>query len=127
MLKTQIIGTGSYAPDQVVTNQDLEKRVETSDKWIIERTGIKERRIAAPDQASSDLATKAAIQALEMAKTRAEDLDMIIIEKFNFPTFAGNADHNHECITHLLQTIPDVQFFELIKKIKRLAQRIFCL
>ncbi|HLL55420.1 MAG TPA: beta-ketoacyl-ACP synthase III [Myxococcaceae bacterium] len=79
MLRTQIIGTGSYVPEKVITNQDLEKLVDTNDEWIVERTGIRERRMAAPEQASSDLAVNAARQALEMAKVRPEDLDLIII------------------------------------------------
>jgi 3-oxoacyl-[acyl-carrier-protein] synthase III len=77
--RTQIIGTGSYAPEKVITNKDLEKLVDTTDEWITERTGIKERRQAAEGEVSSDMATKAAIRALEMANTRAEDLDLIIV------------------------------------------------
>ena len=51
-----ILGTGSYLPERILTNHDVEKLVETSDEWIMQRTGIKERRVAAPEQASSDLA-----------------------------------------------------------------------
>lgn len=79
MPRTAIIGTGAYAPEKVITNKDLEKLVETSDEWITERTGIKERRMAAEGENTSDMAVKAAIRALEMANTRAEDLDMIIV------------------------------------------------
>jgi 3-oxoacyl-[acyl-carrier-protein] synthase III len=79
MLFTQILGTGSYAPEKVLTNKDLEKLVDTTDEWIIERTGIKERRIAAEEETTSDMALKASIRALEMANTRAEDLDMIVV------------------------------------------------
>jgi 3-oxoacyl-[acyl-carrier-protein] synthase III len=79
MTRAQIIGTGSYAPAKVMTNADLAKLVETSDEWIVERTGIKERRVAAEDEVTSDMAVKAAIRALEMANTRAEDLDMIVV------------------------------------------------
>ncbi len=79
MPKTQIIGTGAYAPEKVITNQDLEKLVETTDQWIRERTGIQERRQAAEGEQTSDMAVKAAVRALEMAKTRAEELDMIIV------------------------------------------------
>lgn len=79
MPRTQIIGTGSYAPEKVITNKDLEKMVETSDEWIVERTGIRERRQAAPGELTSDMAVKAAIRALEMANTRAADLDMIVL------------------------------------------------
>jgi 3-oxoacyl-[acyl-carrier-protein] synthase III len=79
VVRSHIIGTGSYAPEKVITNQDLEKLVETSDAWITERTGIKERRMAADGEVTSDMATKAAIRALEMANTRADELDMIVV------------------------------------------------
>jgi 3-oxoacyl-[acyl-carrier-protein] synthase-3 len=75
----QIIGTGSYAPEQVITNKDLEKFVDTSDEWITERTGIKERRKAAPGEATSDMAVAAARKALEMAGTRPEQVDLIVV------------------------------------------------
>ena len=76
---TQILGTGSYAPARVLTNQDLEQLVDTSDAWIRERTGIQERRQAAPDEATSDLAVQASRQALEMAGVAPEELDLIIV------------------------------------------------
>ncbi len=79
MIRAQIIGTGGYAPDKVVTNADLAKLVETSDEWIVDRTGIRERRMAADDEVTSDMAVKAAIRALEMADTRVEDIDMIVV------------------------------------------------
>ena len=72
-------GTGMYVPDRVLTNRDLEHMVETSDEWIRERTGIRERRIAAPDQASSDLAVIAAQRALESAGITAKDVDQIVL------------------------------------------------
>ncbi|RAL26145.1 beta-ketoacyl-ACP synthase III [Thermoflavimicrobium daqui] len=74
-----ILGTGAYLPEKVLTNADLEKLVDTSDEWIVSRTGIKERRIAAPDEASSDLAVKAAEQALRRAGIGAEEIDLIIV------------------------------------------------
>ena len=74
-----IIGIGCYLPEKKLTNQDLEKMVDTSDAWITERTGIKTRHIAAPDQATSDLAYEASLQALADAKTKPEELDMIIV------------------------------------------------
>ena len=74
-----IVGTGMYVPEGVITNFDLEKMVDTSDEWIRERTGIVERRIAAPGEASSDLATAAARRALEMAGVEPTDLDHIIL------------------------------------------------
>jgi 3-oxoacyl-[acyl-carrier-protein] synthase-3 len=76
---SRIIGTGHYVPDRVLTNFDLEKMVETSDEWITTRTGIRARRIAAPDQACSDLALVAAERALEMAGVKAEDLDGVLV------------------------------------------------
>jgi 3-oxoacyl-[acyl-carrier-protein] synthase III len=72
-------GTGMYVPDRVLTNRDLEHMVETSDEWILERTGIRERRIAAPDQASSDLAVIAARRALESAGITPKDVDQIVL------------------------------------------------
>src|SRR5574340_916176 len=77
-MRSFITGTGSYAPEKVLTNKDLEKLVETNDQWIVERTGIRERRVAAPDEASSDLALKASLRALELAKTDPKDLDLIV-------------------------------------------------
>lgn len=73
-----IIGTGSFLPDNVVTNFDLEKMVDTSDQWIRERTGIEERRIAPEGMNTSYMATEAAKKALQMAKLDVEDIDMII-------------------------------------------------
>jgi 3-oxoacyl-[acyl-carrier-protein] synthase III len=75
----QILGTGSYAPSRILTNHDLEKIINTSDTWITERTGIKERRIAADGEVTSDMAAAAARKALEMAETDPADLDMIIV------------------------------------------------
>jgi 3-oxoacyl-[acyl-carrier-protein] synthase-3 len=77
--RTQIIGTGSYAPEKVLTNADLEKIVDTTDAWITERTGIRKRRVAAPDEATSDLAVHAARRALEMAGVRPEELGLIVV------------------------------------------------
>lgn len=74
-----VTGVGSYVPAKVLTNHDLEKMVETSDEWITSRTGIKERRIAAAGEFTSDLATKAAQRAIKMAGITAEQIDLIII------------------------------------------------
>ena len=74
-----ITGVGFYAPEQVLTNTDLEAMVDTSDEWITTRTGIKERHIASAEQAASDLALPAARQALEQAGTAAEDLDLVVV------------------------------------------------
>jgi 3-oxoacyl-[acyl-carrier-protein] synthase-3 len=79
LLRSRIISTGSYLPQKVLTNYDLEKMVDTSDEWIIERTGIKERRIADDSQAASDLAYEASKIALERAGLKADDIDLIIV------------------------------------------------
>jgi 3-oxoacyl-[acyl-carrier-protein] synthase III len=79
MKKAGIIGVGKYLPHKVLTNADLEKMVDTTDEWITTRTGIKERHIAAKDEAASDLATRAAHEALKNAGVKAADLDLIII------------------------------------------------
>src|SRR6478735_11691726 len=74
-----IIGTGSYVPERVLANAELEKLVETSDAWITSRTGIKERRIAAEGEATSDLAAKAALAAMQDAGITAEEIDLILV------------------------------------------------
>jgi 3-oxoacyl-[acyl-carrier-protein] synthase-3 len=74
-----ITGVGSYVPERILTNADLEKMVETTDEWITTRTGIKERRIAAANEFTSDLATKAALRAMEMAGVTADQIDLIIV------------------------------------------------
>ncbi len=74
-----IIGTGSYLPERVLTNADLEKMVETNDEWIVSRTGIKERRIAADDESTSDLAAKAALSAMQNAGITADEIDLILV------------------------------------------------
>jgi len=76
--KSRIAGTGSYLPERVMTNADMEKIVDTSDEWIRTRTGISERRIARDDEAASDMAAKAAGAAMESAGVTAEDVDVII-------------------------------------------------
>jgi len=76
---SRIAGTGSYLPEKVLTNADLEKMVETSDEWIVSRTGITERHIAAEGQTTSDLGYQAALRALEAAGIEASQLDMIVV------------------------------------------------
>jgi len=78
MYQTRIAGTGSYLPERVLTNFDLEKLVDTSDQWIRERTGIERRHMAAPGQTTSDLAYEASQRALKAANMSADDIDMII-------------------------------------------------
>lgn len=75
----KIIGTGSYVPDKIITNKDLEKIVDTTDEWITQRTGIKERRMADKDTATSDMAAIAAKRALEHAGINASEIDLIIV------------------------------------------------
>ena len=79
MIHARITGTGSFAPKKVLTNHDLEKMVDTSDEWIFDRTGIRERRICEKGQTTSDLAYEASIRALKMAGISAQDLDLIIV------------------------------------------------
>jgi 3-oxoacyl-[acyl-carrier-protein] synthase III len=79
MIHARITGTGSYVPKKVLTNHDLEKMVDTSDAWILERTGIRERRIVDKGQCTSDLAYEAGRKALKEAGLGAEDLDLIIV------------------------------------------------
>ena len=77
--KIKITGTGFYVPDKVLTNFDLEKMVDTSDEWIVSRTGIRERRIGSADQMTSDLAVQAAHKALKNAGLKVKDIDLIIV------------------------------------------------
>ncbi len=79
MKRIGIVGTGSYLPEKVLTNYDLEKFLDTSDEWIYTRTGIRQRRVAAPDQAASDLAKVASERALEAAGMAPEELELIIM------------------------------------------------
>src|ERR1043166_6814133 len=74
-----IIGTGSYVPEKILTNADLSRIVDTSDDWITTRTGIKERRIAAKDENTSDMATKATLKAMEQANISAKEIDLILV------------------------------------------------
>src|SRR5436305_6474579 len=74
-----IIGTGSYVPEKVLTNADLSRMVDTSDDWITTRTSIKERRIAAKDENTSDMATKAALKAMEQAKISPKEIDLMVV------------------------------------------------
>jgi 3-oxoacyl-[acyl-carrier-protein] synthase-3 len=78
-LRSVIIGTGGYLPQQKMTNDDLSKTLDTSHEWILERTGISARHIAAPGEYTSDLATKASQRALEAAHMEPHDIDMIIL------------------------------------------------
>ncbi|MDF1817663.1 MAG: ketoacyl-ACP synthase III [Immundisolibacteraceae bacterium] len=79
MTHSRIASTGSYLPERVMTNTELEQLVDTSDEWIVTRTGIRERRIAAPDETSLDLAEKAALAALDRGGFSVSDIDLIVV------------------------------------------------
>lgn len=79
MSYTRIIGTGSYLPERIVTNEELARRVDTSDEWIHSRTGIRQRHVAADSELTSDLALRASTRALEAAALRPDDIDLIVL------------------------------------------------
>ena len=79
MRSSTIAGIGHYLPERIMTNAEMERLIDTTDEWIVTRTGIRERRIAAPEQASSDLAIEAAREAMADAGVTAQDLDLIIV------------------------------------------------
>jgi 3-oxoacyl-[acyl-carrier-protein] synthase-3 len=92
MIYARIAGTGSYLPEKIVTNKDLEASIETSDEWIAERTGIRQRHIAAEGEYSSDLGLAAARKAIEMAAIHASEIDLIIVATTTpTKTFPSNA------------------------------------
>ncbi len=101
-MRGRVIGTGSSVPDKILTNFDLEKMVDTTNEWIISRTGITERRIAEPGEFTSTFATKAALKALEMADVAPEQLDMIVVATvtpdFPFPSTACILQHNLKAV-----------------------------
>lgn len=74
-----ILGTGAYAPERILTNEDMSRIVDTNDEWIVTRSGIRERHVAAPDEATSDLAVKAGLAAIADAKLTPADIDLLII------------------------------------------------
>ena len=79
MLRTVVLGCGAYLPEKVLTNKDLAEFVDTSDEWVVERTGISQRHIAADGELTSDLALAASHAALERAQVDAQDIDLIIL------------------------------------------------
>ena len=97
-MSIRIAGTGSYVPDRVMTNADLEKMVETSDEWIRTRTGIQERRIAAPEQATSDLAYEAGKRALEMAGITGDQLSVIIVATITHRLHPAETLRRFQCV-----------------------------
>ena len=96
-LMARIIGTGCYLPKKVLTNQDFEKMVETSDEWISSRTGIKERRIAAQDESTSDMGYQAALAALHDAEVLPEEIDLVLVATITpdqaFPSTSCKIQH----------------------------------
>lgn len=96
-VRSRIIGCGSYLPSNVVTNDELAKRVDTSDEWIVARTGIRQRHVAAEGETTSDLAVAAATRAMEHAGVTAADIDMIIVATATpdntFPATATKVQH----------------------------------
>jgi 3-oxoacyl-[acyl-carrier-protein] synthase-3 len=101
MTRAQIIGVGAYIPKRVVTNADLGKTLETTDEWIVQRSGIRERRIAEDDEAPSDLAVRAAQQALDRANLVPEDIDFIVVgttmSDMFFPSVGNLVQHRLGC------------------------------
>src|SRR5437879_11151404 len=101
MTRARIIGVGSYAPKRILTNGGLEKMVETTDAWIVQRSGVRERRIADESEATSDLALKAAQQALERANLVPEDIEFIAVGTTTpdmlFPSVGNIVQHRLGC------------------------------
>lgn len=101
MTRAKIVGLGAYAPKRILTNADLEKMVDTTDEWIVQRSGIRERRIADESEATSDLALKAAQQALDRANLTPEDIDFIAVGTTTpdmfFPTVGNLVQHRLGC------------------------------
>lgn len=109
MKYSKIIGTGAYVPEQVVTNAALAKTVNTSDEWIVERTGIHRRHIAAADETTSSLAFEASKRALAAAQLRAEDLDCIIVAT----TTPEKVLPSTSCLLQSYLNVPGIPAFDL--------------
>lgn len=109
MIRSRIIGTGSYLPERVMTNAELERMVDTSDEWIQSRTGIRERRIAAEKETTSDMGTHAAKRAIEHAGISANEIDLIVLATATpdmaFPSSA--------CIVQHRLGLPGVAAFDI--------------
>lgn len=106
---TRILGTGSYLPEQIRTNADLERMVDTSNEWILERTGISERRIATPDETAASMGAIAARRALEAANTDPSEIDLVICAT----TSSQNAFPSTACEISGLVGISDCPAFDL--------------
>lgn len=114
---SRILATGSYAPEQVRTNADLEKMVDTSDEWITTRSGIKERRIAATDETVATMGANAARKALEMAEIDPQAIDLIVV---------GTTTNSHSypsaaCQIQGLLGIQDAISFDVMHDLYRLC------
>ncbi|MCC4264735.1 beta-ketoacyl-ACP synthase III [Oceanimonas baumannii] len=108
-MNSKILGTGSYLPQGVRTNADLERMVETSDQWIVERTGIRERRIAGAEETVATMSYGAALRALDAAGIEAGQLDMIVLAT----TSADNAFPAAACEVQALLNVPGIPAFDL--------------
>ncbi|WP_019933737.1 beta-ketoacyl-ACP synthase III [Oceanimonas smirnovii] len=108
-MNSKILGTGSYLPQGVRTNADLERMVETSDQWIVERTGIRERRIAGAEETVATMSYGAALRALDAAGIEAQQLDMIVLAT----TSADNAFPAAACEVQALLNVPGIPAFDL--------------
>src|SRR5258705_11877210 len=101
MTQAMITGAGAFPPKGILTNADLEKMVDTNDEWIVQRTGIRERRIVDENEATSDLAVRAAQQALERANLLPEDIEFIAVGTTSpdmiFPTTGNIVQHRLGC------------------------------
>src|SRR2546428_13881350 len=101
MTRARITGVGAYLPKRILTNADLAKMVETNDEWIVQRSGIRERRIVDESEATSDLAVRAAHQALERANLVPEDIDFIVVGTTTpdmfFPSTGNIVQHRLGC------------------------------
>ena len=101
MTRARITGVGAYAPKRILTNADLEKMVDTSDEWIVQRSGIRERHIADDSEATSDMAVKASLQALERANLTPDDIDFIVVgtttADMQFPSTANFVQQKLGC------------------------------
>ena len=96
-MRSKIVGTGMYVPEQVITNDDLAKRMETSDEWIQQRTGIKERRWITHDQSPAELGRKAILQALEQANLEVDDIECLLLATLSSQhDFPGSSFFIHE-------------------------------
>ena len=108
-MNSRILGTGSYLPEAVRTNADLEQMVETSDDWIVERTGIRERRIAGAEESIATMSYGAALRALEAAGIDARQLDMIVLAT----TSADNAFPAAACEVQAKLAVPGIPAFDI--------------